>query len=86
MFVCLAIVRLSESVAKMSLSDIATERHVEEAIRLFNISTYEAVTSGVLQSERIFSLSSLLLLFSCYFITLNQNRCVTSSIPRCAEC
>lgn len=48
-----AIVRLSESLAKMSLSDTATEQHVNEAIRLFNISTYDAVTSGVLHAEHI---------------------------------
>lgn len=48
-----AIVRISESLAKMSLSNTATEQHVAEAIRLFSISTYEAVTSGVLASERI---------------------------------
>ncbi|KAJ1560701.1 minichromosome maintenance protein 5 [Cladochytrium tenue] len=37
-----AIVRVSESLAKMSLSPYATERHVNEAIRLFNISTMSA--------------------------------------------
>ena len=56
-----AIVRLSESLAKMSLNDLATEQHVNEAIRLFNISTYDAVTSGVLHAERI----PLLILIAC---------------------
>ncbi|KAI9341271.1 MCM2/3/5 family-domain-containing protein [Zopfochytrium polystomum] len=37
-----AIARISESLAKLSLSPHATERHVNEAIRLFNISTMSA--------------------------------------------
>ncbi len=41
-----AIVRISESLAKMTLSPIATEEHVEEAVRLFNISTLNALQSG----------------------------------------
>jgi DNA replication licensing factor MCM5 len=41
-----AIVRVSEAVAKISLSPVVTERHVDEAIRLFNISTMNAVDSG----------------------------------------
>ena len=41
-----AIVRISESLAKLSLSTIATEAHVDEAIRLFLASTMDAVTQG----------------------------------------
>ena len=41
-----AIVRISESLAKISLSPIATESHVDEAIRLFLASTMDAVTQG----------------------------------------
>ncbi|KAI9209755.1 MCM2/3/5 family-domain-containing protein [Polychytrium aggregatum] len=41
-----AIIRVSESLAKMTLSPLATERHVAEAIRLFNDSTMNAVNSG----------------------------------------
>ncbi|KAI9726086.1 MAG: minichromosome maintenance protein 5 [Chrysothrix sp. TS-e1954] len=41
-----AIVRITESLAKLSLSPIATERHVDEAIRLFLASTMDAATSG----------------------------------------
>ncbi|KAJ1920028.1 minichromosome maintenance protein 5 [Mycoemilia scoparia] len=41
-----AIVRISESLAKMTLSPIATIEHVEEAIRLFRVSTMDAVQSG----------------------------------------
>ena len=38
-----AIIRVSESIAKLSLSTTATENHVNEAIRLFNYSTMSAV-------------------------------------------
>jgi len=41
-----AIIRISESLAKLSLSAIATESHVDEAIRLFLASTMDAVTQG----------------------------------------
>jgi DNA replication licensing factor MCM5 len=42
-----AIIRLSESIAKMRLSSIATEEHVTEALRLFNVSTMDAARSGI---------------------------------------
>eukprot|EP01114_Cavostelium_apophysatum_P022780 TRINITY_DN8362_c0_g1_i1.p1 TRINITY_DN8362_c0_g1~~TRINITY_DN8362_c0_g1_i1.p1 ORF type:complete len:734 (+),score=182.09 TRINITY_DN8362_c0_g1_i1:65-2266(+) len=48
-----AIVRISESLAKMSLSTVATEQHVNEAIRLFKVSTYEAATSGAVVTETL---------------------------------
>ncbi|KAG1442208.1 hypothetical protein G6F56_011162 [Rhizopus delemar] len=41
-----AIIRISESLAKMSLSPFANEQHVDEAIRLFKFSTMDAVQSG----------------------------------------
>ena len=41
-----AIIRISESLAKMSLSPVASEQHVDEAIRLFRISTLVATQSG----------------------------------------
>ncbi|OBZ91148.1 DNA replication licensing factor mcm5 [Choanephora cucurbitarum] len=41
-----AIIRISESLAKMTLSPYATEHHVEEALRLFKFSTMDAVQSG----------------------------------------
>jgi DNA replication licensing factor MCM5 len=47
-----AIVRISESLAKLSLSPIATESHVDEAIRLFLASTMDAVTQGEGQGSR----------------------------------
>ncbi|KAH9296977.1 hypothetical protein KI387_028659 [Taxus chinensis] len=42
-----AIIRLSESIAKMRLSPVATEEHVTEALRLFNVSTMDAARSGI---------------------------------------
>ncbi|XP_058114149.1 DNA replication licensing factor MCM5 [Magnolia sinica] len=42
-----AVVRLSESLAKMRLSFVATEEHVTEALRLFNVSTMDAARSGI---------------------------------------
>lgn len=47
-----AIVRISESLAKLSLSPIATEVHVDEAIRLFLCSTMDAVNQGSNQGSR----------------------------------
>lgn len=41
-----AIVRIAESLAKLQLQQVATTVHVEEAIRLFNVSTIKAITSG----------------------------------------
>ncbi|XP_010942148.1 DNA replication licensing factor MCM5 [Elaeis guineensis] len=42
-----AIIRLSESLAKMRLTPVATQEHVEEAFRLFNVSTMDAARSGI---------------------------------------
>ena len=47
-----AITRITESLAKLSLSPIATEGHVDEAIRLFLASTMDAVTQGEGQGSR----------------------------------
>eukprot|EP00124_Ichthyophonus_hoferi_P000602 Ihof_evm13s23 gene=Ihof_evmTU13s23 len=41
-----AIVRISESLAKMSLSKFATWANVEEGLRLFRMSTLQAATNG----------------------------------------
>ena len=41
-----AIIRISESLAKLTLSPIANETHVDEAIRLFLASTMDAAMSG----------------------------------------
>ncbi len=43
-----AIIRMSESLAKMRLQDEATDVHVEESLRLFQVSTLEAAHSGSL--------------------------------------
>ena len=41
-----AIIRISEALAKMSLSPVAAEEHVDEALRLFKVSTMQAVLAG----------------------------------------
>ncbi|KAG6829285.1 hypothetical protein H0H92_005038 [Tricholoma furcatifolium] len=41
-----AIIRISESLAKMTLSAVVKNHHVEEAIRLFKFSTMDAVSAG----------------------------------------
>lgn len=43
-----AIIRISESLAKMRLLPFATGAHVEEALRLFQVSTLDAAMSGSL--------------------------------------
>jgi DNA replication licensing factor MCM5 len=48
-----AIVRLAEALAKMTLSKDATETHVEEAIRLFTVSTVDAINSGAVVLEEM---------------------------------
>jgi DNA replication licensing factor MCM5 len=48
-----AIVRISEALAKMTLSPVATEEHVNEAIRLFKVSTLEAATSGIVAADNL---------------------------------
>ena len=47
-----AIIRITESLAKLSLSPIATESHVDEAIRLFLASTMDAVSQGEGQGSK----------------------------------
>jgi DNA replication licensing factor MCM5 len=41
-----AIIRITESLAKLTLSPVADETHVDEAIRLFLASTMDAVAQG----------------------------------------
>ncbi|RPB03626.1 MCM-domain-containing protein [Choiromyces venosus 120613-1] len=48
-----AIIRITESLAKLSLSPIATEDHVDEAIRLFLASTMDAVGQGAATSSEL---------------------------------
>ncbi|EWZ28003.1 MCM2/3/5 family-domain-containing protein [Fusarium oxysporum Fo47] len=47
-----AIVRITESLAKLTLSPVATEAHVDEAIRLFLCSTMDAANQGSNQGSR----------------------------------
>ncbi|KAF2871339.1 DNA replication licensing factor mcm5 [Massariosphaeria phaeospora] len=47
-----AIIRITESLAKLSLSPIADESHVDEAIRLFLASTMDAVNQGEGQGSK----------------------------------
>ena len=42
-----AIIRISESLAKLELSPVANENHVDEAIRLFQASTMDAASQGI---------------------------------------
>ncbi|KAH9654541.1 DNA replication licensing factor MCM5 [Citrus sinensis] len=48
-----AIVRLSEALAKMKLSHVATENEVNEAVRLFTVSTMDAARSGINQQVNL---------------------------------
>ena len=48
-----AIIRISESLAKMRLLPFATAAHVEEALRLFQVSTLDAAMSGSLSGNRL---------------------------------
>lgn len=43
-----AVIRMSEALAKLQLRPFATDEHVNEALRLFQVSTLEAATSGTL--------------------------------------
>ncbi|KAF9737397.1 minichromosome maintenance protein 5 [Paraphaeosphaeria minitans] len=47
-----AIIRITESLAKLSLSPVANESHVDEAIRLFLASTMDAVNQGEGQASK----------------------------------
>jgi len=46
-----AIIRISEALAKMQLQPFATELHINEALRLFHVSTLEAAMSGSLAGK-----------------------------------
>jgi len=45
-----AIIRITEALAKMTLSPSARPEHVTEAIRLFTVSTVDAAAAGLLSS------------------------------------
>ena len=44
-----AIVRIAESLARMSLQPVASIAHVQEAVRLFNVSTLRAARAGLVE-------------------------------------
>lgn len=46
-----AVIRISESLAKMQLLPFATETHVDEGLRLFQVSTLDAAMSGNLAGK-----------------------------------
>lgn len=48
-----AIIRISEAIAKMSLSNVVNEGHVKEAHRLFQISTLSAAQAGFSSNEDV---------------------------------
>ncbi|XP_063627771.1 DNA replication licensing factor Mcm5 [Cydia splendana] len=50
-----AVVRISESLAKMQLQPFATEAHVTEALRLFQVSTLDAAMTGSLAGAEGFT-------------------------------
>lgn len=50
-----AIIRMSESLAKMQLLPFATEVHINEALRLFQVSTLDAAMSGTLSGAEGFT-------------------------------
>jgi DNA replication licensing factor MCM5 len=41
-----AIIRIAESLAKITLSPVVAEEHVDEALRLFKVSTMDAIQTG----------------------------------------
>lgn len=47
-----AVVRIAESLAKMKLQAVAGEEEVDEALRLFQVSTLDAALSGSLSGGR----------------------------------
>lgn len=49
-----AVIRMSESLAKMQLVPFATISHVEESLRLFQVSTLAAAVSGSLSCKYMF--------------------------------
>ena len=61
-----AIIRISESLAKMRLKPFASDQDVDEALRLFQVSTLDAAMSGNLagKGENRFSVSVSLLVVS----------------------
>merc|ERR1711894_754330 len=51
----MGIVRISESLAKTELQPFVVDRHVEESLRLFQVSTLDAAMSGSLSGAEGFT-------------------------------
>lgn len=72
-----AIIRISEALAKMQMQLFATELHVNEALRIFQVSTLEAAMSGslagMLQINKIKRKRNIMLTYS----DLNKKYCFT---------
>lgn len=60
-----AIIRVTESLAKMELQPFVTDRHVDEALRLFKVSTLEAAAANAL-AGMLFSILSTLTVAEIY--------------------
>lgn len=63
-----AVIRISEALAKMQIQPFATELHVNEALRLFQVSTLEAAMSGSLAGTLQINKYILKLSNNCRFI------------------
>jgi len=50
-----AVIRISEALAKMELQPFATDRHVDESLRLFQVSTLDAAMNGSLSGVEGFT-------------------------------
>jgi len=50
-----AVIRISESLAKIRLQPFATDEHVNEALRLFQVSTLDAAMTGSLAGAEGFT-------------------------------
>lgn len=60
-----AVIRIAESLAKMELKPFASDTHVDEALRLFQVSTLDAASSGNLAGKlKIILLPSHLMQFN----------------------
>ena len=69
-----AIIRMSESLAKMQLLPFATEVHVEEALRLFQVSTLDAAMSGSLSGTNIIIIFNKMLISDDNFPSFERER------------
>lgn len=63
-----AIIRITESLAKMQLLPFATEAHLNEALRLFQVSTLDAAMSGSLAGN---ALQLIFILHVCLYETFS---------------